>query len=103
MAPPKQCPSCGSREIATDYALGVVLCQSCGLELEKDILVSEVGFTEGAGGRMHVQGTFVSNTSTGINTFRGIGPTSENIKEEGACFTCVAPLIPRSEAHSDDL
>ncbi|BEI85205.1 hypothetical protein CcaverHIS002_0506060 [Cutaneotrichosporon cavernicola] len=83
MAPPKQCPSCGGREIATDYALGVVLCQSCGLELEKGILVSEVGFTEGAGGRMHVQGTFVSNHSTGINSFRGHGPTSENIKEEG--------------------
>ncbi|CAK9781462.1 hypothetical protein CC85DRAFT_282717 [Cutaneotrichosporon oleaginosum] len=83
MAPPATCPQCKSREIATDYALGVVVCQSCGLELEQGILVSEVGFTEGSGGRMHVQGTFVSHHSTGINTFRGIGPTSENVKEEG--------------------
>ena len=27
--------------------------------------MSEVGFSEGAGGRVHVQGTFVSNFSSG--------------------------------------
>lgn len=29
--------------------------------VERGILVSEVGFTEGGGGRMHVQGAFVGH------------------------------------------
>ena len=34
---------------------------NCFSIVEENILVSEVGFAEGSGGRMHVQGTFVSH------------------------------------------
>ena len=39
-------------------------CQECGYIAEENILVSEVGFAEGAGGRVHVQGAFVSHGSS---------------------------------------
>jgi hypothetical protein len=39
-------------------------CQTCGYIVEEGILVSEVGFAEGSGGRVHVQGTFVSTFSS---------------------------------------
>lgn len=78
-------------------------CQACGLELEGGILVSEIGFSEGAGGRIHVQGTFVSHhaselrkltrlTSAGLG-FRGGVQTSENIKEEGKHASCCRCML----------
>ncbi|WOO85012.1 Transcription factor IIIB subunit [Vanrija pseudolonga] len=84
MAPPTVCPQCKSTDIAVNYADGNVVCQSCGLELAKDLLVSEVGFTEGAGGRVHQSGTFLVH---GATTFAGLpggnANSSESIKAEG--------------------
>ncbi|KAI9636774.1 putative transcription factor iiib 70 kd subunit [Dioszegia hungarica] len=59
----KSCPTCGSTQLETDYNLGQVACGQCGHVVESGILVSEVGFAEGSGGRTHVAGTFVSNYS----------------------------------------
>ncbi|ORX39134.1 hypothetical protein BD324DRAFT_577073 [Kockovaella imperatae] len=60
-------------------------CQECGRIVEEGILMSEVGFSEGAGGRVHVQGTFVSNFSTGIPGFRGRAKeeTAHQVKTQG--------------------
>ncbi|KAL1407671.1 transcription factor TFIIIB subunit brf1 [Vanrija albida] len=84
MAPPTVCPACKSKSIEVNYSDGNVVCQNCGLELAKDLLVSEVGFTEGAGGRVHAAGTFLGR---GATTFAGLpgsgGNTSEAIKGEG--------------------
>jgi hypothetical protein len=48
----------------TDGFLLIPRCQECGYIAEENILVSEVGFAEGAGGRVHVQGAFVSHGSS---------------------------------------
>lgn len=53
--------------------------------MEEGILVSEVGFAESAGGRMHVQGAFVAHHATGIAGLRGrnSGQSSEGVKQAG--------------------
>ena len=42
-------------------------CNQCYAIVEEGILVSEVGFAEGSGGRMHVQGTFVSHGASELH------------------------------------
>ena len=85
----KSCPNCGPDSVfETDTTAGHVLyvnplisptirmradghhrrCQTCGYIVESGILVSEVGFSEGAGGRVHVQGAFVSHHSSKLAT-----------------------------------
>ncbi|WWD21374.1 hypothetical protein CI109_105859 [Kwoniella shandongensis] len=88
MATVKRCPNCGpNSDLQTDYSAGNVVCYNCGQIVEEGILVSEVGFAESAGGRVHVQGAFVSNYATGVagsRGGRGGAPNTENIKAQGA-------------------
>ncbi|WVO15523.1 hypothetical protein L204_103182 [Cryptococcus depauperatus] len=88
MASVKRCPFCGPHgDLETDQSAGNVVCQRCGSIVEEGILVSEIGFAESAGGRVHVQGTFVSNYSTGVSGTRGgrgEQQSIENIKAQGA-------------------
>ncbi|RSH95233.1 transcription factor TFIIIB subunit brf1 [Saitozyma podzolica] len=84
--PAKVCTQCASPDLFTDYTAGNILCQTCGYIVEEGILVSEVGFAEGSGGRVHVQGTFVSTFSTGIAGFHGRKSgqqSSESVKAQG--------------------
>ncbi|ODO09502.1 hypothetical protein I350_03103 [Cryptococcus amylolentus CBS 6273] len=88
MSSVKQCPQCGPHgELVTDQSAGNVVCMSCGQIIEEGILVSEVGFAEGSGGRISVQGTFVSNYATGVagtRGGRGGQQNTENIKANGS-------------------
>ncbi|OXC64845.1 hypothetical protein AYX13_05912 [Cryptococcus neoformans] len=84
----QRCPQCGpDGQLETDLSAGNIVCQRCGQIVEEGILVSEVGFAESAGGRVHVQGTFVSNYATGVagsRGGRGGQQNIENIKAQGA-------------------
>ncbi|WVR08952.1 hypothetical protein IAU60_006011 [Kwoniella sp. DSM 27419] len=88
MATVKRCPLCGpDGNLQTDYSAGNVVCWTCGQIVEEGILVSEVGFAESAGGRVHVQGAFISHNATGFAGVRGGvrgGQNTENIKAQGA-------------------
>ncbi|KAK8843971.1 hypothetical protein IAR55_006763 [Kwoniella newhampshirensis] len=88
MATVKRCPNCGpDSNLQTDFSAGNVVCYNCGQIVEEGLLVSEVGFAESAGGRVHVQGAFVSNYATGVSGSRGGrggAPNTENIKAQGA-------------------
>ncbi|OCF42974.1 transcription factor IIIB 90 kDa subunit [Kwoniella heveanensis CBS 569] len=87
MASVKRCRNCGGTTLETDYSRGNVICLECGQILEEGILVSEVGFAESAGGRVHVQGAFISHNATGFANVRGTqrgGQNTENIKAQGA-------------------
>ncbi|WWC91098.1 uncharacterized protein L201_006039 [Kwoniella dendrophila CBS 6074] len=88
MSSSKICRICGPNPpLDTDYSRGTITCQSCGTILEEGILVSEVGFAEGSGGRVHIQGAFVGRNQTGFAGVRsgvkGIQNT-EGIKQAGA-------------------
>ncbi|WVQ81105.1 hypothetical protein IAT38_003227 [Cryptococcus sp. DSM 104549] len=76
--PDKICTNCKSNKLVTDYSAGNVVCTDCGQIDEENILVSEVGFAEGSGGRVHVQGAFVSNHATGVAGMRGGRGSSQN-------------------------
>ncbi|WVQ93112.1 hypothetical protein IAU59_000176 [Kwoniella sp. CBS 9459] len=87
MASVKRCRYCGGTSLETDYSRGNVICLECGQILEEGILVSEVGFAESAGGRVHVQGAFISHNATGFAGNRSGGrggQNTENIKAQGA-------------------
>ncbi|WVF65439.1 hypothetical protein IAT40_000166 [Kwoniella sp. CBS 6097] len=87
MASVKRCRYCGGTTLETDYSRGNVICLECGQILEEGILVSEVGFAESAGGRVHVQGAFISHNATGFAGNRSGGrggQNTENIKAQGA-------------------
>lgn len=78
-----------TRPTKTSSLTRILRCQRCGQIVEEGILVSEVGFAESAGGRVHVQGTFVSNYATGVagsRGGRGGQQNIENIKAQGRFF-----------------
>jgi len=64
----QSCP----RNLGIGALLLISRCQECGYIAEENILVSEVGFAEGAGGRVHVQGAFVSHGSSMSTTIPGM-------------------------------
>lgn len=65
------CPKCASTDIDTDGARGEAVCENCGHVLEECAIVSEVTFSENAGGASSVVGSFVPES--GLSSFRG-GP-----------------------------
>eukprot|EP00285_Hemiselmis_virescens_P017561 CAMPEP_0173405278 /NCGR_PEP_ID=MMETSP1356-20130122/61439_1 /TAXON_ID=77927 ORGANISM="Hemiselmis virescens, Strain PCC157" /NCGR_SAMPLE_ID=MMETSP1356 /ASSEMBLY_ACC=CAM_ASM_000847 /LENGTH=325 /DNA_ID=CAMNT_0014366063 /DNA_START=173 /DNA_END=1147 /DNA_ORIENTATION=+ len=65
------CPKCGSNDIDTDGARGEAVCTNCGHVLEECVIVSEVQFSESAGGQSSVVGQFVPES--GLSSFRS-GP-----------------------------
>ena len=67
----KSCPKCGSNDIDTDGARGEAVCTNCGHVLEECVIVSEVQFSESAGGQSSVVGQFVPES--GLSSFRS-GP-----------------------------
>ncbi|ORY33138.1 hypothetical protein BCR39DRAFT_521422 [Naematelia encephala] len=85
--PPKLCPHCRapSTGFETDYSTGDIVCTNCSGVVESGILVSEVGFAEGSGGRVHVQGTFVAHNATGFGGSKGKGGLTNlaNVKAKG--------------------
>ncbi|WWC63926.1 uncharacterized protein I303_106531 [Kwoniella dejecticola CBS 10117] len=88
MSSTKVCPNCRvAGETLTDLAAGNVVCQNCGVIVESGILVQEVGFAEGSGGRVHVQGSFVARNQTGFAGHRSSGKGIQNtdgIKQNGS-------------------
>ncbi|EIW66086.1 hypothetical protein TREMEDRAFT_35498, partial [Tremella mesenterica DSM 1558] len=79
------CPLCRSTgPFETNLSAGTTICGSCYTIVEQGILVSEIGFGESAGGRVHVQGQFVSRFATGIAGIRGASSaSSEKAKQDG--------------------
>nr|XP_019009936.1 uncharacterized protein I206_05498 [Kwoniella pini CBS 10737]OCF48717.1 hypothetical protein I206_05498 [Kwoniella pini CBS 10737] len=73
--------------LETDPSRGNVVCTNCGTIVEEGILVQEVGFAEGSGGRVHVQGAFIGLNQTGFaghrSSTKGIQNT-DNIKSSGS-------------------
>jgi transcription initiation factor TFIIIB Brf1 subunit/transcription initiation factor TFIIB len=67
----KVCPKCNSSDIDSDGARGEAVCTNCGHVLEECAIVSEVQFSENAGGQSSVVGQFVPEN--GMSSFRG-GP-----------------------------
>ena len=65
----KSCPKCQSTNIETDGARGEAVCTNCGHVLEECAIVSEVQFSESAGGQSSVVGQFVPEH--GLSGFRG--------------------------------
>ncbi|KAL7418455.1 transcription factor TFIIIB subunit brf1 [Cryptotrichosporon argae] len=78
------CPLCGpDGNVIADHAAGNTFCTECGTIVDNNIYVSEVGFAEGAGGRMHQQGTTIGFNATGVTGSRGNAQSTQNIIEEG--------------------
>jgi transcription initiation factor TFIIIB Brf1 subunit/transcription initiation factor TFIIB len=64
----KVCPKCNSSDIDSDGARGEAVCTNCGHVLEECAIVSEVQFSENAGGQSSVVGQFVPES--GVSSFR---------------------------------
>ena len=64
----KICPKCNSSDIDSDGARGEAVCTNCGHVLEECAIVSEVQFSENAGGQSSVVGQFVPEN--GVSSFR---------------------------------
>mmetsp|Transcript_26465 Transcript_26465/g.43316 ORF Transcript_26465/g.43316 Transcript_26465/m.43316 type:complete len:782 (-) Transcript_26465:666-3011(-) len=61
----RECQYCGpGYDIEVDHTRGDVVCTNCGSVLEENTIVSEVTFSESAGGASAVVGQFVSGTGT---------------------------------------
>lgn len=75
-----RCPSCDSEEIDYDPARGDAACIECGIVLEQNLIVNEVGFSEDARGRSNVVGTHVRADGR-INSFGALRGFSREATE----------------------
>ena len=57
--------SCGSTQFDSDHAAGTTCCVGCGVVFEENLITSEITFTEGPGGAMHMDGQFVNSEASG--------------------------------------
>jgi transcription factor IIIB subunit 2 len=78
---PKCCPKCFSNEIDSDGASGESVCTNCGHVLEECAIVSEVQFSEGAGGQSSVVGQFVPENGLAFNSGPGFGGFNKDSRE----------------------
>jgi transcription factor IIIB subunit 2 len=65
----KVCPKCNSSDIDSDGTRGEAVCTNCGHVLEECAIVSEVQFSENAGGQSSVVGQFVPES--GVPSYGG--------------------------------
>ncbi|GAA5814251.1 hypothetical protein MFLAVUS_007745 [Mucor flavus] len=56
------CHNCGSDKTEVDNASGISVCVNCGVVLEENRIVSEVGFAETSGGKAVVQGSYAGES-----------------------------------------
>lgn len=75
-----KCPSCDSEDIDYDPARGDASCIECGVVLEQNLIVNEVGFSEDARGRSNVIGTHIRADGR-INSFGALRGFSREATE----------------------
>ncbi len=64
----KVCPKCASKDIESEGPRGELVCTNCGHVLEECAIVSEVQFSENAGGQSSVVGQYVPEN--GMSSYR---------------------------------
>ena len=94
----QKCPICGPSDTEYDNALGHVVCVSCGQVLEQNAMVSELTFTESAGGAVLADGFTLKagqarakpkTPFVGAPGLRMHQDSSEQTRERGhAVFSC---------------
>eukprot|EP01112_Ceratiomyxa_fruticulosa_P020540 TRINITY_DN7020_c0_g1_i1.p1 TRINITY_DN7020_c0_g1~~TRINITY_DN7020_c0_g1_i1.p1 ORF type:complete len:317 (-),score=39.78 TRINITY_DN7020_c0_g1_i1:71-1021(-) len=96
------CPKCGSNESANAED-GSLVCSGCGLVLEAQCIVSELGFQEGSNGVSSTVGQYVSGTSKSFRRLGGLNRDNREVSIENGRrrINMVASALKLKPHHSE--